>query len=121
MILDAQTISYILSFFALVGIAFTIYNHFQVPQDKLDKKQAIDDAEKDGAITLLDERMKLEKESQLERFNRMGERLDQAFTLAQNHIHTVDTKVDRLIESVGGLGTNVTKLETIINERIPKK
>lgn len=121
MIFDANTIAYLLSFISLVGIIFTVYNHFQNPQNILDKRQAVDETEKDGEIALLQERMKLEKEAMSERFLEMGKRLDSAFALAQNHIHTVDTKVDKLIESVSVLGNGVTELRTIINERIPKK
>jgi hypothetical protein len=55
----------------------------------------------------------------------MGTRMDAALALAQNHTHTVDVKVDTLIGSVNQMNlqlTNaITRLETTINERIPKK
>lgn len=51
----------------------------------------------------------------------MQKNIHESFNLAQNHIHTVDTKVDKLVETVGQLSNEVTKLGTIIEERVPRK
>jgi len=44
--------------------------------------------------------------------------------MAQNHIHTVDTKVDGLANTITqmnlSLTNELTKLGTIISERMPK-
>ena len=48
-------------------------------------------------------------------------RMDTNTALAQNHIHTVDTKVDVLKGEVADLKGAVIRLTTIIEERIPKK
>ena len=40
---------------------------------------------------------------------------------SNNHIHTVDTKVDKVQEIIASMGKEITKLGTIIEERIPKK
>lgn len=121
MTLDATNVSYILSIAALFTIAFTIYNHFQNPQTALDKREALNDEKADGKASLLAQQLQWEKESNAAKFAELGLRITEAMSLAQNHIHTVDTKVDRLIESVGVMGNGVTELRTIINERIPKK
>lgn len=109
--INLQTISYIVGF---LGIVFAVYLYFRNPQEKLDKDASI-----------LEQRVQWEKESNEKRFSDMGIRMDNALTLAQNHTHTVDVKVDGLIGSVNTMNlqlTNaITRLETTINERIPKK
>jgi hypothetical protein len=51
--------------------------------------------------------------------------MDTALTLAQNHTHTVDIKVDALTTMVNGMNIEITKemtrLGTIIQERFPKQ
>lgn len=121
MVLDATNISYILSVVALISIVFTVYNHFQNPQAALDKKQAVDKEDVEGKAALLAQQLQWEKESNAAKFAELSARISESMTLAQNHIHTIDTKVDRLIENVGTMSNGVTELRTIINERIPKK
>lgn len=94
----------------IISLLFTIWQKVQGPQVKADKTDA-----------LIEQRLKFQKESYDEKFKDMGVRLDQAFTLAQNHIHTVDTKVDTLDCSIRDMGLKIEKLSTIIEERIPKK
>lgn len=105
----------------IIGTIFGIYKMFHDPQVSLDKQQDLDKQEVDNKANLLEERSKWDRDNSDKRFSDMGDRIDQAFTLAQNHTHTVDVKVDKLIESVNLLGNTVTRLSTIIDERIPKK
>ena len=51
----------------------------------------------------------------------MQQSIRDAFTLAQNHTHTVDTKVDKLIDAVVKAELGIVRLATVIEERIPKK
>ncbi len=90
--------------------AFAVFLYFRNPQVKEEKKSAI-----------LSEQIKGDKEETNRRFGEMSTRLDDAMTLAQNHVHTVDTKVDKLIERMGGVEGGLIKVFTIIDERIPKK
>lgn len=55
------------------------------------------------------------------RFQAMQESYNALLLQSNNHIHTVDTKVDKLNESMIEMGKHVVKLATIIEERIPKK
>jgi len=117
----------------IVGIIFTIYNYFRKPQEDMEKKQLLVDKEIDSKATilaqkemenkaaLLDQQVKLERELNEKKFADMGCRLDTAMTVAQNHIHTVDTKVDGLIKTINQMSNEVTRIGTIIEERIPKK
>ncbi len=91
---------------AIISIAFTVWGKITTPQKDLDKQQALTEKDRD-------------------KFKEMGERLDNAFTMASNHTHTVDIKVDKLIEGVNSMNLSMTKelatLTAIINERIPKR
>jgi len=117
----------------ILGIIFSVFNYFRKPQVDLEKNQAINDErdkskatvlaqkEVEGKASLLAQQVKSDKEDNNRRFLELGEKIDKSMTLAQNHIHTVDTKVDILAKEVGGLGIQITKLATIIDERIPRK
>ena len=130
---DANDVGFVLGIFGVISILFTVYNYFKNPQNKLEKEQALTEKEIDTKATilaqkeletkalLLAEQVKGKNEENERRFCDMGIRLDTAMTTAQNHIHSVDVKVDKLIESVNTMGNKITELSTIINERIPKK
>lgn len=100
---------------------FTVYNYFRNPQEALDKRQAVDQVGVDGKATMLAQQVQWEKESTIARFEEMTKMIGATTAMAQNHIHTVDTKVDSLIGVVNALSNEVTKLATIIDERVPKK
>lgn len=55
------------------------------------------------------------------RFKEVHEQINQLVAQTQNHIHTIDTKVETLSGNIVEMGREVTKLATIIDERIPKK
>lgn len=105
----------------MMGIVFTIYKSYKDPQIKLDKQQALDEAKRKGKDDIIEEKIKWEKEASEKRFCDISEKVDRAMTLAENHTHTVDVKVDALGVEVKGMGKNIVELTTIINERIPKK
>lgn len=109
----------------IIGTIFTIYRMFHDPQVALDKQQDMDKQEVDGKAVILEERAKWDRDQSERRFTELGVRLDGAFTLAQNHTHTVDVKVDALIGVVNamnlGMTKELTRLGTIIEERFPQK
>lgn len=109
----------------VLTIIFGVFFYFRNPQEALDKQQDLDRQEVDGQIKLFDERFKWNREDTEKKFKDISERMDRAMTIAENHTHTVDVKVDHLIGSVNQMNlqlTNaITRLETTINERIPKK
>ena len=94
----------------LIGTIFTVYNYFRNPQIDSDKRDA-----------LAEQRMKFYAESTDRRFGDMQKQITDSQQLANNHIHTIDTKVDKVNENVSLMGNEITKLATIIEERIPKK
>jgi hypothetical protein len=115
-----------------LGVIFIVFNYFRNPQVNLEKEQALTDKDLDSKASILAqkeletkalvlaEQVKSKNEENERRFLDMGVRLDTAMTTAQNHIHTVDVKVDKLIDTVGIMSNEITKLSTIIEERIKK-
>ena len=101
----------------IVGMVLSV----KKPQSDIEKTQAVAQKEVDGKAALLSQQLQWDKEANERRFKEMGESIVTSMTLAQNHIHTVDTKVDGLAALINTLTNNVTKLETIINERMPAK
>lgn len=101
----------------MIGILFLVYNSFRKPQ--------IDAAQTDQAIraqaTLLEQRFQWNQDGIEKRFKEIQDNFQGLLLQSNNHIHTVDTKVDKLVDSIALMGNNVTKLSTIIEERIPKK
>lgn len=98
----------------IIGIIFSIYHYFRTPQIKAEKTDA-----------LLSQRVQWDRESIDKKTEELSKRLDSSMTLAQNHIHTVDVKVDNLSQMVNQMNLTltgeITKLSTIIDERIPRK
>lgn len=105
----------------VVGVLFTVYKYFRDPQEALDKRESINQKETDSKASLIAQQVQWEKEATEKRFQEMGVRIETAMSLAQNHIHTVDTKVENLNTTVAAMSNKITELATIINERIPKK
>ncbi len=109
-ILTPSNITFVLS---IMGIIFGVFLYFKNPQTNSEKQDA-----------LLAQQVQWEKEANEKRFAELGARITESMTLAQNHIHTVDTKVDGLIGSVNAMNLEMTKaitrLETTIHERFPK-
>jgi len=130
---NQENISLITFALGIIGMIFGIYRYFKDPQIDIDKKQALNDERDKNKATILDQKavenkaellaqqFSIERESNNRRFTELGERIDKSMTLAQNHIHTVDTKVDGLTKSVNEMSNEITKLATIIEERTLKK
>lgn len=139
-----QNLSLILQIATLLGLIFGVFLYFKKPQDDIMRNQSLDTlaTEKDKLIAekdlgtkatilaqkeletkalVLVEQVKSKNEENERRFGDMGIRLDAAMTTAQNHIHSIDIKVDKLIETQNSMCNKITELTTIINERIPKK
>lgn len=102
-----QNIMFILG---LLGILFSVYHYFRNPQVASDKKDA-----------LLAQQVQWMVEASDRKFKEIQESFQSLLLQSNNHIHTVDTKVENLGGTVSGLGNKITELSTIIDERIPKK
>lgn len=107
LILTQPNIMFILG---ILGLIFTVYRYFREPQIQSDKKDA-----------LFAQQLKFMTESTDKRFKDIQDNFQQLLLQSNNHIHTVDTKVDSLNKIVTEVETKLVELTTIINERIPKK
>jgi len=107
MIWDIQTFTFLIG---LGGVAFTIYRTLQNPQIASDKKDA-----------LLAQRFDLQQAATERRFKDIQANFATLETQSQNHIQTVDTKVEVLTETVARMRNEIVKLQIIIEERIPKR
>lgn len=109
----------------IIGIIFTVYKMFRDPQVALDKQQDLDKQDADSQLKLLGFQVTNDREATDRRFSEMMARTDNALTLAQNHTHTIDVKVDALTGVVNSMNIEITKeltrLGTIIEERFPKR
>jgi len=105
--MDILTPSNITFAIGTISTIFAIFLYFKNPQDKLEKNQIRNEERDKNKATVLEAKEVENKAA--------------AFLLASNHTNTVDTKVDKLIKSTNLMSNEITRLRTIIEERIPKK
>jgi hypothetical protein len=131
------TVPNILFTLTLLGVLFSVYLNLKKPTEDIEHKQIVSEEilgtkatilaqqTMEGKAALLATQVEWEKIANEKKFTEFGVRLDASMLLASNHIHTVDIKIDKLIEVVNNMNietTNqITKLTCIIEERIPKK
>jgi hypothetical protein len=94
----------------LIGILFSVYLYFREPQIKSQTNDA-----------LMEQQMKWFTDSVEKRFQAQQENFNQLLLQSNNHIHTVDTKVEALTKEVVEMGKGIVRLATTIEERIPRK
>lgn len=79
----------------IIGVIFTIVNYFRNPQIDGDKK----------TIQLQDDLKALQKE---------------VSEIKEKHLNTIEADLKELTKTIFALSNNVTRLSTIIDERVPK-
>ena len=94
----------------ILAAIFGVYSYFKNPQIKSDKTDA-----------LIGQQLKFIQESNDRRFAEVHDEIKAVVATNQNHVHTIDTKVEVLTNSVTQLGKDVVRLATIIEERIPSR
>lgn len=109
-LLTADNLTIVLGFITIISVLFAIYIYFKDPQTAEEKKAA-----------LLAQEVRYTSESTDRRFADVQKSITDAFALGQNHIHSVDVKVDALTAKVSGMQSDIVRLATIIDERIPKR
>lgn len=108
--IGTDDIGLVMGIVGLIGVIFTIYKYFRDPQVSSDKKDA-----------LLAQQVQWSAEATERRFKEINESFQGLLLQSNNHIHTVDTKVEALHEVITNMGKEIVRLGTIIEERIPKK
>jgi hypothetical protein len=126
-------VSLIGSAISFIGVIFVVYlsfrnpqianekEHIEIEQEVKDKATLLSQKEVENKASVLEKQFQWYMDATERKFADFGKRLEDAFLMASNHTHTVDTKVDKLIESTNSLGLTVERLSTIIEERIPRK
>jgi len=94
----------------LGGILYTAFRAFYDPQ----KKSETNDL-------LMDQKANFLSEIYERRFKEIQTRFNELASQNQNHLHTLDTKMDEIRECTSVISRDVVRLQTIIDERIPKK
>jgi hypothetical protein len=115
---------------------FLAYNYLKNPQTRIEKKQAIDNEKEQGKVAILNAQLDWQKETAAQqlrevkddserRFKDVNDKLTEVLRISQNHIHTVEVKVDALSNGVNEMNLSLSKdmaiLQTLIAERMPCK
>lgn len=108
-------------FVSLISIIFGVYLYFRKPQEMLEKKQALDNQDTENKAELLRQKAELQSQYYERSLKEIRETVELRHATNVKAIHDVDTKVERLDSKVGGMSNELTRLATIIEERIPKK
>jgi len=98
----------------LLGVIFSIFFYFHKPQEEIDKRQALAEKEAQNTADVLARQVQWEKESNERRFLELSKSQSEATALAQNHIHTLDTKIDNLSAMMGEMSNRITALDTTL-------
>lgn len=119
------TPSNIMFIIGIIGMIFTVYRYFDNPREALDKRQSLTEVEVDNKTDTINQQMQWQSQSADRRFSEMQQNIKDSTAMAQNHIHTLDTKLEALSGTVNSMNLQITaeltKLSTIISERIPGK
>lgn len=93
----------------LIGIAYTVFISIYGPQ----KKSETNDL-------LLDQRANFLRDEYDGKFKDIQDKFDELAKNNQNHLHTIEQKLDSMTNLVINLGKDVVRIETIINIKLPK-
>lgn len=94
----------------ILGVAFSVFLYFKNPQVNSEKQDA-----------LMEQKITYILKGTEQRFKDMQDNFNSLLLQSNNHIHTVDTKVDTLATNMNVMSNEITKLATIIEERMPKR
>lgn len=110
MSIDQDAITFILGVFAVGGTIFGIFSYFRKPQEQLEKDQILTNEnikdratilsqkEIEGKAELLAKQVQWDKEAIARQFTEMQTGFYKLLELNQNHLHTIETKLDTHIQ-----------------------
>ena len=108
--MELFTTSNVMFVIGLIGIIFTVFKAFYDPQKKFETNDL-----------LIEQKSNFLADAYDKKFADVQTNIDNLNTINQNHLHTLDIKIDNLSVQVSSICKDIIKLETIINERIPRK
>jgi len=115
------TPSNIMFVLGVLGVIFAVFNYFKNPQIQIEKDLIKTKAQSDKEDNLNEVKYSYINESNNRRFNDIQKNFEALLLQSNNHIHTVDIKVETLSLNIISMEKELTRLSTIIEERIPKK
>jgi len=122
---NQRNLSFLLGLITIGSIIFSIWMAVSKPQTDLDKREATNQEEAKGKAEILAQQLQWETEANAKKFSEMQNGIKDSATLAQNHIHTIDTRLETFIslqnqknEQFSG---SLIKILTILEERLPAK
>lgn len=110
MAIEFFTPSNITFILGIIGIIITVWRSVKEPQFKSEKVDA-----------LLEQKVKFSNLTTEQRFSEINKKFESLQVSNNNHLHTVETKVDALNCTVVELGKDVVRVQTLLEERLPKK
>jgi len=119
--MEIITIPNIMFAIGILSLIFTVYHYFKNPQIKGEQKDALFSQAMKFMNESTERRFKDIQEGSERRFNEIQKNFESLLLQSNNHINTVDTKVDGLTKCVNEMGNKICTLTAIIDERIPKK
>lgn len=94
---------------AIVATIFSVYHFFRKPDLEADKRITETEKETDKRLCLLEQLLKSERSK------------NELLTDTQkNHLHSIENKVDKNNENIKTLTSEIVKISTILEERLPK-
>lgn len=108
-----ETINLVISIFTLMGMVFAVFFYFKKPQIKAEQFDA-----------LIEEKFANHERNQAAEFKNRDERLIDLRlalqNLKDNDLHSIGMRQDQFAQLMIDLTKSVVRLETIIDERIPR-
>ena len=105
--INTNDIGFVLGIFWVIGIIFSVFRYFKTPQEKTEKTEVLFwEKISNLQLSMID----VKKTFDLQIAN-----------LKDNHLHSLDLKIDAVKDSVSSLALVVKWLSVIIEERIPQK
>ena len=107
--MELITQSNVMFVLGLIGIGYAVFINIFGPQKTAESNDL-----------LMDQKANFLREENDKRFEIIDKRLNDLAKDNQNHLHTIEDNVKTLTGTVSMMRNSITKLETIIQERIPQ-
>lgn len=105
----------------LVSTCLGVYKYVRGSSEKSTLDIALLDQRDGFTMKMLADRLEASQQGTDRRFKDMQEAFALLVTNNQNHLHTVDSKVDNLNTTVTGMGKEMVRMATLLDERLPGK
>lgn len=109
--MEFLTITNILFLITLGTVGFNVYLSLKKPQEKLEKDQIADKLTATNKESALAQQVEWQKEATASRFKELQDSFYEILKVNQNHLHTLETKLDRHIDD--NVNANLENAKTL--------